>query len=75
MVGRWWKWLSWQFTDKLDSNLWSVDGESDCCDSLRTNSIQNIGEYRIRRNKQTVRSKSYKKNSYQKKKKVFFLKA
>ena len=44
MVGRRWKWLSWQFTDKLDSNLWSVDGESDCRDSLLTNSIQNIGE-------------------------------
>ena len=44
MVGRRWKWLSWQFTDKLDANLWSVDGERDCRDSLLTNSIQNIGE-------------------------------
>ena len=40
----WWKWLSWQFTDKLNANLWSVDGESDCRDSLLTNSMQNIGE-------------------------------
>ena len=44
MVGRRWNWLSWQFTDKLDANLWSVDGEIDCRDSLLTNSMQNIGE-------------------------------
>ena len=25
---------SWQFTDKLDSNLWSVDGDTDGRDSL-----------------------------------------
>ena len=43
MVGRRWKWLSWQFTDKLDANLWSVDGESDCRDSLLTNSMQTYG--------------------------------
>ena len=43
MVGRRWKWLSWQFTDKLDANLWSVDGESDCRDSLLTNSMQIYG--------------------------------
>ena len=29
---------------KLDSNLWSVDVETDRRDSLLTNSIQNIGE-------------------------------
>ena len=31
-------------SDKLDSNLSSVDGETDRRDSLLTNSIQNIGE-------------------------------
>ena len=35
--GRRWNWLSWQFTDKLDADLWSVDGETDCRDSLLTN--------------------------------------
>ena len=43
MVGRRWNWLSWQFTDKLDANLWSVDGEIDCRDSLLTNSMQTYG--------------------------------
>ena len=40
MVGRRWSWPSWQFTDKLYSNLWSVDVETDRRDSLLTNSIQ-----------------------------------
>ena len=31
------------FTDKLDVNVWSVDGETDRRDSLLTNSMQNIG--------------------------------
>ena len=43
MVGRRWNWLSWQFTDKLDANLWSVGGESDCRDSLLPNSMQTYG--------------------------------
>ena len=34
MVGRRWYRRSWQFTDKLDSNLWSVDGDTDGRDSL-----------------------------------------
>ena len=38
--GRPWNWLSWQSTDKLDANLWSLDGETDCRDSLLTNSMQ-----------------------------------
>ena len=32
------------FEGQLDANLWSVDGETDCRDSLLTNSMQNIGE-------------------------------
>ena len=29
-------------------DLWSVDGESDCRDSLLTNSMQNIGESSVK---------------------------
>ena len=43
MVGRRWNRPSWQFTDKLDANLWLVDGETDRRDSLLTNSMQTYG--------------------------------
>ena len=37
-------WTDGRFTNKLDANIWSVDGETDRRDSLLTNSMQNIGK-------------------------------